>query len=397
MKIKHFIYLMLAAWSFLLTGSSCSESTDVEQTGKKVHVSVTLSADSRLQTRTTLPEYDGEPGVMMPGVQHVTDVYLYIYELDGQGDGTCVAMEDVKWSEMIERDENNKLPTTTAELTYFISYSFTVGKQYRLLAVGQDNAESEEEMPDYDGMNSGKTYDWPQVGSKLSEAFASLKQTVGVENIAHSEFFAGYLDFTPDEDMTPAGVIDLYRRVAGLQVCFSKIPTDIERVRVLLYRSQNTQVPLIPKTASDGSFADFIDSPYGADISNPDGRVILDVPEEGMVLEEPVGGSGMVSEPYKKLTATAFLLPIAAPDKQQYTYTLVAEFMTTTITGIVGESKRIRLVSNGNGDLVFDDESDIGTGIIDNLDKYLYPIQANHLYCVGTPSVPIDCSVIGQY
>lgn len=105
----------------------------------------------------------------------------------------------------------------------------------------------------------------------------------------------------------------------------------------------------------------------------------------------------MAPESYKKLTATAFLLPIAAPDKQQYTYTLVAEFMTTTITGIVGESKRIRLVSNGNDDLVFDDESDIGTGIIDNLDKYLYPIQANHLYCVGTPSIPIDCSVIGRY
>lgn len=42
-------------------------------------------------------------------------------------------------------------------------------------------------------------------------------------------------------------------------------------------------------------------------------------------------------------------------------------------------------------DLEFGEETDIATGIIDDLGKYLFPIEANHFYCLGTRSNPINC------
>lgn len=75
----------------------------------------------------------------------------------------------------------------------------------------------------------------------------------------------------------------------------------------------------------------------------------------------------------------------------------MVEFITTGITGIVGESKKVRLTRPYQDDqLQFEDEYDIGTGIIDDLNKYLFPIEANHFYCLGKPSKPIDCSQIFQ-
>ena len=90
------------------------------------------------------------------------------------------------------------------------------------------------------------------------------------------------------------------------------------------------------------------------------------------------------------------MLPVNIPDRELYDNKLVAEFVTTSITGIVGTSKKVRLTKpwqNSDG-LDFEDETDIGTGIIDDLDKYLFPIEANHFYCLGTPSSPIHCSSV---
>lgn len=48
---------------------------------------------------------------------------------------------------------------------------------------------------------------------------------------------------------------------------------------------------------------------------------------------------GTSSDAYQ-CSMTAFMLPMNIPDRERYDYTLVAEFVTTSITGIVGTSKR---------------------------------------------------------
>lgn len=391
-KTRRYISMAWLAGAFLLTGSSCQTDQPYPEEQTVEGVTLTLTTSSSLQTRTTLPAYDGTAdGTSIPGTQHVTDVFLYIYEQDADAqDYTCRGMQDVQWTERIERTEEGKLPTTTTALTYSVNYGFQTGKNYKLVAVGLDCAESADEMPDYDGHNSALTYGLPHsisTGSKLSQAVRMVEGKT-TDDLMHSEFFAGSIDFSP-QTTEPAniGTLMLYRRVAGLQVCLNRIPTEVERVRVLLYNSQNTQVPVIP------AVPDFVTSPYGGKACNEEGRVLMDIGKETFVAEEEPG-TGIVPTITYRCQGTAFLLPMDRPDSQQYDYTLMVEFVTTGITGIVGESTKVRLTKpwKGGDDLAFGEQYDIGTGIIDDLNKYLFPIEANHFYSLGTPSHPIDCS-----
>ena len=400
MKMKQFIHAVfyaLTVCGFLLLGASCSKENEPVQTVEGV--TVTIAAQSDLQTRTSLPVYDRDYGNNIRGVQHVTDVYLYIYEMDEAGtDGECKARFNVGWREYFGA---NNLPDKTAEMRYTFAYTFTVGKTYRLVAVGVDGAESEDIMQDYDGWNSILTYGLPEsirTGSKLTDPI-TLQEGKTPTDMAHSEFFTGYVDFKPaSESAKNISEINLCRRVAGLQVCLDQIPLEVERVRILLYNSQNTQVKLLPSAPAASGITDYITSPYGNDSFNEEGRVLMDktFTKDDLYLPEP--GSGVVSDYAYKCSLTAFMLPVNIPDRELYDYTLVAEFVTTSMTGIVGSSKKVRLIKpwqNSDG-LDFEDETDIGTGIIDDLDKYLFPIEANHFYCLGIPSKPIDCSGVLQ-
>ena len=392
--------MKLTVCGFLLLGASCSKDDEAVQTVEGV--SVTISAQSNLQTRTTLPVYDGnlnqDDGNEIRGVQHVTDVYLYVFEKSsGSEDYICKSMQDVHWSERIDRDENDKLPTTTSELSYTINYKFSKDCIYKLVAVGIDNAELEDEMQGYDGMNSALTYGLPNsisIGSNLSNPI-TLQNEKTPADMAHSEFFTGYIDYNPSTQGTNLETIDLWRRVAGLQVCLTNIPREVERVRILLYNSQNTEVNILPVPAAVNEhnkvIADYITSPYRDDPFNEEGRVLMDK----VFTEDVVDGNvkvGTSSDAYQ-CSMTAFMLPMNIPDRERYDYTLVAEFVTTSITGIVGTSKKVRLMKpwQNSDDLEFGEETDIATGIIDDLDKYLFPIEANHFYCLGTRSNPINC------
>ena len=393
--------MTLTVCGFLLLGASCSKDDEPVQTVEGV--TVTISAQSDLQTRTTLPVYEGnlnpDDGKGIKGVQHVTDVYLYVFEKSsGSEDYICKSMQNVHWSERIDRDKNGKLPTITSELSYTISYKFDKNCIYRLVAVGIDNAKSKEEMQDYDGMNSALTYGLPNsisIGSNLSNPI-TLQNEKTPADMAHSEFFTGYIEYNPSTQGINLETIDLWRRVAGLQVCLEQIPLEVERVRILLYNSQNTKVKILPSAPTASGITDYITSPYGGDSFNEEGRVLMDktFTEEADI--ENVGSSGVATQATYKCSMTAFMLPVNIPDREMYDHTLVAEFITTSITGIVGTSKKVRLMKpwQNSDNLQFEDETDIGTGIIDDLDKYLFPIQANHFYCLGTPSNPIDCSKV---
>lgn len=398
MKMKQFIHAVfctLTVCGFLLLGASCSKEDESMQAVEGV--TVTITAQSDLQTRTSLPVYDGnlnqDDGHEIRGKQHVTDVYLYIYEMnETKTNGECKARFNVGW-----REHFNSLPTETAAIQYTFAYTFVVGKTYRLVAVGVDGATEQDNMPDYDRMNSIETYGLPksiEIGSKLT-APITLQEGRRPVDMAHSEFFTGYVDFKPESESDKnIERIDLWRRVAGLQVCLTNIPREVERVRILLYNSQNTQVKLLPSVPTASGITDYITSPYGNDSFDEEGRVLMDKTFTEDDLYLPGSSTGVVSDYAYKCSLTAFMLPVNIPNRELYDYTLVAEFITTSMTGIVGSSKKVRLIKpwqNSDG-LDFEDETDIGTGIIDDLDKYLFPIEANHFYCLGTPSKSISCS-----
>lgn len=235
----------------LALGTSCSKDMDETPARTIGQVTVNIASQSNLQTRTSLPVHNGEVDAdWVQGVQHVTDVYLYVFEQDeDKNDFTCRSMYDVRWSESVDRTEDGKLPTTTSSINYTIAYNFVVGKTYRLVAVGLDCAENVDEMQDFDGHNSALTYGLPesiQPGNKLSQAIATLQADKTTEDIMHSEFFVGEIEFSPlSYESGNIGTVELFRRVAGLQVCLDGIPEEVEQIRVLLYNSQNTQTYLL--------------------------------------------------------------------------------------------------------------------------------------------------------
>lgn len=369
-RFTHFIFCALTACGFLLVGASCSKETELSQVVEGVTVAIAVQSD--LQTRTSLPFYDGEVSEgNIPGTQHVKDVYLYIYDMD-EG-GICRACFNV-----VNWGEGAFPPEMPVNVHYSLSYPFMPGRQYRLVAVGVDG--STNGYPD-DSPNSIWTYGlgfpdsgfpWTiNVGSRLDEP-VRLRPDRTLDDIAHSEFFTGFADFTPmDGGHNNSSIeINLCRRVAGLQVCMQGIPDNVKRVRILLYTSQNTAVPLVPQFSGDNSFADYSPSPFYNE-------------EEGKVLMSSEVQEGSFS-------MTAFVLPVGVPDSNEYDYTLKAEFITDSGT----ITKRIRLLQpwrNGN-DLRFEDEMDKGARTMDDPDKYLFPIEANHFYYLGTPSNPRDCS-----
>lgn len=394
MKYKIGCYIRRICWvgMLLVTGISCQDGRDITDGLIVEGVELTLLANSGLRTRTTLPIYEGTAdGEGISGVQHVTDVFLYVFEQDAdKQDFTCRAMQDVRWAEYQKQAEGGILPTHTSSMPYTVNYAFQAGKTYRLVAVGLDCGEKGE-MPDWDGRNSAYTYGLPDAigtGTKLSQAIRMLDGR-DTDDLMHSELFAGSLDFTPsDSKKVHLGTLTLFRRVAGLQVCLEKIPEDVERVRVLLYNSQNTAVPVIPADP------DFVTSPFGGDAHHETGRVLMDIGKDSFLKEEIWEGTGVASKIVYSCQETVFLLPVNVPDKEMYDYTLMVEFISTGITGIVGESTKIRLVKpwKEEDNLELGSQYDIGTGIIDDLNKYLFPIVANHFYCLGTPKRPIDCS-----
>ena len=195
----------------LALGTSCSKDMDETPARTIGQVTVNIASQSNLQTRTGLPVHNGEVDAeWVQGVQHVTDVYLYVFEQDeDKKDFTCRRMYDVGWSESVVRTQDGKLPTTTSSINYTIAYNFVVGKTYRLVAVGLDCAENVDEMQDFDGHNSALTYGLPesiQPGKKLSQAIVAPQVGMTTEDINYlidrqykPEDFMEYLETAPDK------------------------------------------------------------------------------------------------------------------------------------------------------------------------------------------------------
>ncbi len=362
MKFKLYIFSIFCA--FMATGCYYNNEPEYET----CTISLSLRTNDAIQTRTILQPHEGDNGETQ-GSQHVTDVYLYFFE--GSGDNAkCVYVTDTDW--FIYHGGYDSNPSKTATQSYTISYTFKANTPHTLLAIGLDNQKFASTASDWDGITSGETYNLPEaitVGTTLGNAVARLAAGKTVNDIAHSELFAGKIQFTTTDKSMDIGTVNLYRHVAGIQAYFQPMTTTYKGVRVWLYKSRNTQVNLFEPPY-------IVDSPYE---NETEGKLILDIPFNMQEI-----GSGVVGR--EVFGGTAFLLPEAKPDAEEFDYTLIAELVADYGTGIIGGNKRIKLVLDGEN-LNF--QTDLGTGIIDDPNRYLYQIKVNNLYKLGSPSQPI--------
>ena len=332
-------------------------------------LTVTFSVNNEAKTATgsmadivypTGPDSEG----LYIGEQHTTDVFLYIFQGTGS-DATCVAYEDVGWSEHF----SSKLPVTTedSQMPYEIKYKdFLYNVRYTLLAVGL--SKGADEVYGFPGAIGGKeSTTWE--GITLGEAKAELAAEQTCDGINTSEIYVGTAEFTPLSGKEVK--VNLWRRVAGVAGYFKNVPRsigekDVAALRIALYDKQYTALPLLEREQAP-VFKDYIDSRT----KDEDGNVLVYIPVTEFGIDKKVSGG-------------AYVLPAPAPSGA-VDWTLRIELVDAT--GKVLDSRRAKLPE---GDGLDPGITGGGTGIIDTESAYRFPIVANHFYALGNPDNPID-------
>lgn len=387
MKQWVYISLMLLSTVFLF---SCKddelENVNVEDRMPELTLKFTEAEISRTSLNSSEP------------LQHVENVKLYIYRMDGtvpdfeqriQGATLC-ATEPLPWK--------NQSTSSGVSMSYKIQTPLTTGEEYVFLAVGTD-AESEE------------NYEFPDNGTKFSASVATLKDGKTIQDMAKSEFFSGYQVAklcSPDagsksilaplkkndagkysyDDKADQTTVELTRAVAGVLLYMTDIPAKwnkagesgdgyrVTKVKLRLHRMPASSVSLSGQSTETGS---------GTDAGTGESPVLIesmDLSELQFPLEgdlyQIVGQKGEVQTLDNTLLYGAYLLPVASePGKATFTLELWGKACDTD--GIIKDGA-------------------IEEKKLDSFDCFLeetnsssdFAIERNHVYCIGQKPVADD-------
>ena len=333
MKQIYHILCLLA----LATLGACQTGDDTN--GQEENGQITIKFTAEPLTRTTLASSDN--------VQHVKYVQVYVFE-GTDASAVCVASENVGWKQL--------QPGGTVTQYYTLKQKLDDGKTYTILAVGLDNDNSEQE-------GSGYAYGLPdaiKVGTTLGDAKATLAEGRTAADMNKAELFAGSNTVTVQHGANSITEITLRRRVAGVMVYFTNIPSDVERIQLKLYENQYKDVPLIARTNND----------YGT-VQVDGSTVLLDIEvNQDILKQEVVYASDGTTVVGTKLPGTvlqgAYMLPMPAPESG-YTLTLV------------------QIKSGGEtpqeNNLVLSSPASVSTN---------FPIEANCFYTIGRKDADHD-------
>lgn len=349
MKQIYHILCLLA----LATLGACQTGDDTN--GQEENGQITIKFTAEPLTRTTLASSDN--------VQHVKYVQVYVFEGTGTS-AVCVASENVGWKQL--------QPGGTVTQYYTLKQKLDDG-EYTILAVGLDNDNSEQEGNDNsEKEGSGYAYGLPEAikvksetehGTTLGEAKATLAKDRSAADMNKAELFAGSNTVTVQPGANRITEITLKRRVAGVMAYFTNIPSDVERIQLILYDNQYKDVPLIAQKNKD----------YGTE-QLESSTVLLDIEVNQDILErEVVYASDEKTVVGTKLPGTvlqgAYMLPMPAPESG-YTLTLVQ----IKSDGKPRQENKLVLSSPASGSTVIKN----------------FPIEANCFYTIGRKDADHD-------
>ena len=378
--MKHGIHILF--WMLIAALSSCTddEIIDVPEPQPQTGIVIRLSAGDLEQTRTDLTS--------QANLQHVEKVYALLYSghyKEGQTveDTTkliaCDELDD--WN---PEDEGNggphgkeyKLPETE---------NLTQGN-YTVLCVGLDD-NNEQEVG-----GSSKTYNLPEaistIGSKLSEAKATLAQGKGKNNIAKSELFAGWNQFHFAPDSLNIVDVEMKRRVAGVLCYLTDVPYEltisgenggtyrVTKVQVCLYKDQNSEISLLRKEIEGNGYPDDFGS---KELANS--NVLMEFPLEGYSKQDDKNLYEITSTKPgmapNSLLGGVYMIPI---DKDEQENTIEVKLLGKVITSS-GENpaEGAEEIEIANFPAINDDiDFEATEGSTKN-----YPIRPNLIYHIG--------------
>lgn len=338
MKILHYIPILI-----LLLLSACTSDGNPLPEEQQGNVTFFFTAGSEITTRAVLNSSDNR--------QHVEKVHLFIFK--GTGDNAIYeGVREIPWPS----------PSTVGYNTTERSYSFRLDPGvYTFLAIGLDD-------------ESGATYNLPSaiaVGTTLANAKATLAQGKTKADIAVSELFAGWNEATVQATGNTPVSINLYRRVAGVLGYFKNVPTDVQTIQVLLYKDQNTEVPLRKPTHNNVAE----DTDFGTQATGTtDNRILLsiDKTENVYTYTDPTASTEVTG-----IFKGAYVLPKQAPAAATHTLTV----QTLKNDGTVVKSYNVITQSSSDG---------TSGGDVTGTETKKFPLYANQLYSIGTKTEPVN-------
>lgn len=286
--LKHLLFAVSVCCLWLLIGCNDACTPIVDEAPQLTLRFETTAAQRGM--RTTLLSSDN--------VQHVSYVQLYIFK-GTTADAPCIVSRNVQWTQPIG---------TTAEQTYGLplsTFNPDGTTTYTFLAVGLDDD------PTNTTEGSAYAYGLPDaitVGTTLGNAVAQLAAERTATDLAHAELFAGTASLQVNPACGNAVTIDLYRRVVGVQVYVTDIPTDVTDLQLQLYTNQHTDVPLFQQPdAADGTYAD-----HGTQFLT-NSTCLLDLPVTDETKKGATLSGTQLTKQAGSVLAACYLLPIEAP------------------------------------------------------------------------------------
>lgn len=366
--MKKFLSYMIVALAALWMAGCSDELGDQPADQPDRGIVIRLSTGD-LETRTDLTS--------QANLQHVRKVYALLY--DGTGDlvGSPELLMDVdKTSQAWDPTEGGSYNDINGE-EFVLPQTKTAGLEagdYTVLCVGLDDRSGETY-----GLTLDKMKTWT-----LKEARATLAAGKGVDDIAHSELFAGWAEFDFEPDNINIVEVMLKRRVAGVLCYVTDIPTTINtsganknkpvtKLRLALYTGEkpNNQISLCRKEvekATDGTikipddFGEYSEDAPKLDIEN--GYLVLkevDLSEyssDSDIFSIPEQDTENLKVKANSLLIGAYVIPTKATDGK---VTLKVE--------LLGEGDEVLATFNAKRDGTSGSES--------------YNIYPNYIYHIG--------------
>ena len=224
-KIKTFMLLALTA----LAVASCSKddlpgsSGNVTPEGRGIYLSFSDGADTRSTLQSSEVDY-----------KDVDGVFLYVFN-GNTADAPCIYSQDIGW---VNEDKDKNVEELISQ-RFWISYDVPEG-DITFLAVGVDDR-----ADDVYGFND--THD---ESLTLGTLMAQLAAGKGKDDMAHAQFFSGYVSQKVGADDDVINVeITLRRKVAGVLAYLKNIPykvedTQVTDLKIKLGQKQHTQMAL---------------------------------------------------------------------------------------------------------------------------------------------------------
>lgn len=335
-KIKTFMLLALTA----LAVASCSKddlpgsSGNVIPEGRGIYLSFSDGADTRSTLQSSEVDY-----------KDVDRVFLYVFN-GNTADAPCIHSQDIGW---VNEDKDKNVEELISQ-SFWISYDVPEG-DITFLAVGVDDRAG-----DVYGFND--THD---ESLTLGTLMAKLAAGKGKDDMAHAQFFSGYVSqkVGPDDDVVNVE-ITLRRKVAGVLAYLKNIPCSVEHaeanlgeaevtgLRIKLCSNQNTTMNLW-SVSTDGAPV------YGSVLlDNSDVLYEVDLAEAGYTPDEDgryFEKAGIDTDDLKtvdnSLLTGAFMIPLKnTTDKGTLQIELIGNYTTGDGEEYSGEVVKTYTITN---------------------------------------------------